>query len=66
MVIGPRDNPKGAVLVIPAAAGGNQVETIALLDGAGLMHPSHVVEAMSLQERAFGSSGLPAPAGAAG
>lgn len=62
VLIGPRDNPKGAVLVIPSTNGGKQVETLALSDAAELLHPACVVETMSRQERVFGNSGLPAPA----
>lgn len=60
VVVGARQNPKGAVLVLPGESDG-QVQTFALSDAVGLMHPSQVIDILCIQERAFGQSGLTPP-----
>lgn len=57
VLVGPRDNPKGAMVVLAAGdAGGAQA--IPLMDALKLMHPRQVVDILCAQERAFGESGL--------
>lgn len=57
VLVGPRENPKGAVVVIAGAGG--VVETRPV--GAHLddLPPAVVAEVMCMQEREFGASGLP-------
>jgi hypothetical protein len=60
VLVGARQNPKGAVLVLPGDAGG-PVQTVPLLMALTLVHSANAVEILCMQERAFGSSGLPKP-----
>lgn len=61
VLVGPRDNPKGAVLVLPAETAG-ETETIAFNAGIGNLSEGAIVDILCMQERAFGSSGLTPPA----
>lgn len=60
VLIGARDNPKGATLVLAGKEGG-AVQAIALGQGLGLLHPATVVDILCMQERLFGGVGLPRP-----
>jgi hypothetical protein len=59
VLVGPRQNPKGAVVVLPGNASG-EVQTIPLGAALPLLHPGNVFEILCVQERAFGKSGLAA------
>jgi hypothetical protein len=48
------------MLVIPAPDG-ETVRTVAFRDHLDAVHPSFVIEALCMQERAFGSAGLRPP-----
>lgn len=58
--VGSRENPKGAVLVLPEEETG-QVQTMQLSSGLERLYPCHVLEVLCMQERAFGKSGLHPP-----
>ncbi|MCX5757985.1 MAG: hypothetical protein NTU83_05685 [Candidatus Hydrogenedentes bacterium] len=60
VLVGARQNSKGAVLVLPGDAGG-PVQTVPLPMELTLVHSANVVEILCMQERAFGSSDLPKP-----
>jgi len=60
VLVGARQNPKGAIVVLPGEAGG-AVQTLPLSMALNLIHPAHVIEILCMQERAFGGSGLPKP-----
>lgn len=57
VLVGPRANPKGAVVVLPSDNGGS-VKTVPLSEVEAGLHPAALVEILAVQERAFGSSGL--------
>jgi len=59
VLVGSRQNAKGAVLLVPGSQG--QVQTLPLSSGLEFLHPQHVVDVLLLQERAFGPSGLVPP-----
>ncbi len=59
VVVAPRKNPKGAVLVMPKGAG--EVLAVPISEALALLKPSTVVDVLCLQERAFGASGLTPP-----
>ncbi|NUM55475.1 MAG: hypothetical protein HUU46_17645 [Candidatus Hydrogenedentes bacterium] len=56
VIVGPRENPKGAVIVIAGPAG---VETRSVGEYLDRLNPAAVAEILCMQERAFGASGLP-------
>jgi hypothetical protein len=58
VIVGPRDNPKGAVLVLPAGED-NQVSAAPLASCLDRIDPKTLVEILCAQERQFGSSDLP-------
>jgi len=58
VLVGPRNNPKGAVAVLPADNSGS-VKTLPLPEVVDGLHPATLVEVLAVQERAFGNSGLP-------
>ena len=60
VVVGARENPKGASLVI-AAAGGGEPERVPLADATDLISPEALIDILCTQERAFGSAGLEPP-----
>ncbi len=60
VLVGPRDNPKGASLVLPGEEGG-KVRAVPLMEGVGLLHPQVVVDIICTQERVFGELGLDSP-----
>ena len=57
VLVGGRDNPRGAVMVMPGE-GTAGAQAVPLNEHRGLLHPRQVVEVLCAQERAFGSSGL--------
>ena len=61
MLVDSRQNPKGAILVTPADEATGQVHTDPLSSALEGIHPAHVIEALCIQERAFGTSGLTPP-----
>ncbi|NIA14632.1 MAG: hypothetical protein GWP08_11180 [Nitrospiraceae bacterium] len=65
VLVGARDNPKGAVLVIPSEVAG-EVETFPLDAGIRYLSEGAIVDVLCMQARAFGSSGLKPPAEATG
>lgn len=60
VLVGPRQNPKGAVLVLPGEAGG-PVQTVPLAMALALVSAAYTVEILCMQERAFGGNSLPKP-----
>jgi len=60
VLVGPRTNPKGAVVVIPVE-GPEKVKTLNLHEALERLNPQDVVETLCLQERLFGASGLAIP-----
>jgi hypothetical protein len=57
VLVGPRTNPKGAIVVLSTDNSGS-VETLPLADAMDGLHPAMIVEVLAAQERAFGNSGL--------
>ena len=57
VLVGSRDNPKGAMLVLLAEGAGG-AQAVALSQALSALHPRQVVEVLCAQERAFGASGL--------
>jgi hypothetical protein len=57
VLVGSRDNPKGAMLVLPGEGSGD-AQAIEFSDAVHLLLPRDVVELLCAQERAFGASGL--------
>jgi hypothetical protein len=62
VLVGPRNNPKGATLVLPAASAG-QLQTEPLADGLERLTAEAVIDIVCMQERVFGKSGLESPFG---
>lgn len=60
VLIGPRNNPKGAAVVVPVQ-GPEKVKTFRLDEVVDRLTPQDVVEILCMQERFFGASGLSAP-----
>ncbi len=60
VLVGPPSNPKGAALLLPASAG-DKPKTVLLTDAFPILHPRNVIEVLCMQERVFGSRGLPQP-----
>lgn len=60
VLVGTRDNPKGAMLVLAAAAGG-KMQAMPLAQGLARLHPEAVIDALCMQERAYGSSEFLSP-----
>lgn len=56
VIVDARENPKGAVIVTTGAGG---VETKPLESQLDRLSPAAVAEILCVQERLFGSSGLP-------
>ncbi|HRK33876.1 MAG TPA: hypothetical protein PLJ47_04705 [Candidatus Hydrogenedentes bacterium] len=59
VLLGPRENPKGAVIVL--AGTGSAAETKPVQSCVDDLGPALLVEILCMQERMFGASGLPAP-----
>ncbi|MFP4500968.1 MAG: hypothetical protein ACLFTT_08210 [Candidatus Hydrogenedentota bacterium] len=62
VLVGARTNPKGAALVLPGESGEAPM-TVMLKDGLDRMYPQQMLELLCMQERSFGTAGLPAPTG---
>jgi hypothetical protein len=60
VLIGPRENPRGATLVLPGEGGG-PVRAVPLAQGLGLLHPQTVIDIICMQERLYGKSNLTPP-----
>ncbi len=60
MLVGEREHPQGAMIVLPGEKG-TQPPPVALSEHVGLIHPKHVIDILCMQERVFGTQGLPAP-----
>ncbi|MCP4645395.1 MAG: hypothetical protein GY851_33435 [bacterium] len=60
VLVGPRGNPKGAMLVV-SAQNGDAVQPVPLADHLSDLEPTALLEALCMQERAFGDSGLEPP-----
>ncbi|HPO86222.1 MAG TPA: hypothetical protein PLN86_10235 [Candidatus Hydrogenedentes bacterium] len=60
VLIGPRNNPKGAAVVVPSQ-GPEKVKTLRLDEALDRFTPQDVVEILCMQERFFGASGLSVP-----
>jgi hypothetical protein len=61
VLVDSRQNPKGAILVTPNGEETGEVATVPLSSALHGLHPAHVIEALCMQERAFGTSGLTPP-----
>jgi len=57
VLVGSRENPKGAMLVLATEEPGGAL-AIPFLEAVSLVHPRNVVEVLCAQERDFGASGL--------
>ena len=57
VLVGPRTNPMGAVVVLSADNSGS-IKTVPLPELVDALHPATLVEVLAVQERAFGNSGL--------
>lgn len=62
VLVAPRNNAKGATIVLPAASGGKP-DMVAFMEGMAHLRPADVVQILAMQERLFGSAGLPRPKG---
>lgn len=60
VLVGPKENPKGATLVLPPEGGG-ALKTLSLAEGLALLRPGAAVDIICMQERVFGTTGLEAP-----
>jgi len=60
VLVGPRENPKGATLVLPAEGGG-PVRALPLAEGIELLHPETVIDIICMQERVYGETDLESP-----
>ena len=58
-IVGPRDNPRGAMVLLPGEGG--SVKKQSLADFADQLTPKRYIEILCMQERIFGDSGLPTP-----
>lgn len=60
VLVGGRENPRGAALVLPAADGGKPVPA-PLADHLEHVPKTLLIEILCMQERVFGAAGLPIP-----
>lgn len=58
VIVGPRENPKGAVIVL-GGAGGGVMDAKPVDAHMDQLAPAAVAEIICMQERVFGSAGLP-------
>lgn len=61
VLVSARSNPKGAALVLPANDDRAAVATEPVANCLHLLTPKSVIDILTMQERVFGQSGLPAP-----
>lgn len=59
VLVGARQNPKGAVLIVPSRTDGH-LQTVLLSDSLDQLDQSSVVEVLCMQELAFGKGRLKA------
>jgi hypothetical protein len=59
VVVGPRDNPRGAAIVRRGTDGAEQM--LVLSEALSLLRGGDIIEIYCMQERAFGGRGFPAP-----
>jgi len=62
VLVGPREHPKGATLVLPAQ-GESAIRTMPFAEGLALLRPETVVDILCIQERVFGQAGFSSPFG---
>lgn len=60
VIVGARQNPRGAVVVLPPAAD-QEAESFSLNDVLGRLTPDHVIDIVCMQERIHGDEGLRPP-----
>ena len=60
VLVGSRENPKGATLVVPGEGGG-PVSALPLADAVNLLHPQQVIDIICMQQRVYGDLGLDSP-----
>ncbi|HIJ66491.1 MAG TPA: hypothetical protein HPP77_11135 [Candidatus Hydrogenedentes bacterium] len=58
VLVGTRQNPKGAAIVLTPEDNG-PLKTTPLNDALGRLDPAQVIDIVCVQERIFGNSGLP-------
>ncbi len=63
VLVAPRNNAKGATIVLPPAETGAKPVMAPFSEGMAHLRPADIVEILAMQERLFGTSGLPRPAG---
>lgn len=61
VLVGARQNPKGAAVVLPGEGGGPP-KTVLLSEALHMLHLQQLADLLCMQERAFGDAGLPSPA----
>jgi hypothetical protein len=59
VLMGPRTNPRGAMVAIPAPGGEGAPEVVSLAEAVELLHPQQIIESLCAQERCFGNGPLP-------
>lgn len=59
VLVGPRELPKGAMVVV--ATGATSSEVIPLSNALPLLSAQQIIEIVCMQERVFGTAGLPEP-----
>ncbi|MCH7908948.1 MAG: hypothetical protein IIB38_04960 [Candidatus Hydrogenedentes bacterium] len=62
VVVGGRDNPRGAVIVF-AKEGSDKPESVSLAEASVLIGPQDIIDILAIQERLHGTRGLTRPAG---
>lgn len=61
VIVGPRENPRGVALILPASEAGQKPETVFLAEGAELLSAEQTIDIRCMQERLHGLSGLEPP-----
>lgn len=61
VVVGATQNEKGAALILPPATPDAAAETLLFPAANSLLAPWHLLEVICMQERCFGTFGLPHP-----
>ena len=59
VIVGPRENPKGVLLVFAGAGGA--LDSVPLANQLDQLAPGHVIDILCMQERLFGDRGLERP-----
>ena len=60
VLIGPRENPKGATLVVPGEAGA-EARALPLSECLDMLHAESAIDIVCMQERVYGGRDLPSP-----